>query len=213
MLFSEKKPCVTPERPEGSFRCEGGSCPRSGLRGRPLPAHAAPTGGNPCSPHSRGNTFAAPAPLSLSGAAHPLGAARAARLPLHLDRASEGIRVAVREGRLPRKFTAKEGTLPSQLRCATSPYTGEASGAVSLAPLCKGRLRAPSLWLPCVRGAGAAAPEGFPSCARRPDRRQSVQPPLARQHLCRPRAALPFTPNAARRFCRTAFLFLSPKCR
>ena len=27
-----------------------GSCPRSGLRGRLLPAHAAPTGGNPRSP-------------------------------------------------------------------------------------------------------------------------------------------------------------------
>ena len=38
--------------------------------------------------------------------------------------------------------------------------------------------------------------EGLPSCARRPDRRQSAQPPLARQHLCRPRAALPFTPCA-----------------
>ena len=198
MLFSEKKPCVTPERPEGSFRCEGGSCPRSGLRGY-LPAHAAPTGGNPCSPHSRGNTFAAPAPLSLSGPAHPLGAARTARLPPHPDRASEGIRVAVREGGLPGKFTAKGQ--PFRHSFAVPP------------PLTQGRLRAPSLWLPCVRGAGAAAPEGLPSCARRPDWRQSAQPPLARQHLCRPRAALPFTPNAARRFCRTAFLFLSPKCR
>ena len=63
MLFSEKKPCVTPERPEGAFRCEGRRWRRSGLRGC-LPAHAAPTGGNPYSPHSRGNTFAAPAPLS-----------------------------------------------------------------------------------------------------------------------------------------------------
>ena len=34
--------------------------------------------------------------------------------------------------------------------------------------------------------------EGFPSCARRPDRRQSVQPPLARQHLCRPPRRSPF---------------------
>ena len=51
--------------------------------------------------------------------------------------------------------------------------------------------------------------EGLPSCARRPDRRQSAQPPLARKHLCRPRALFPYfgretkrtSPCALKRIC------------
>ncbi len=74
-----------------------------------------------------------------------LGAARTTCLPPHPDRASEGIRVAVREGETSRKFTAK-GQPSVRHSPATSPYTG-GFGRRPLAPFVRGGLGA-FPWLP-----------------------------------------------------------------
>ena len=73
--------------------------------------------------------------------------------------------VSVRRGLSLRReyYSAKGATPPSQLRCDTSPYTGEAYLRRLFGSPVQGRhtLRR-FFWLPCVRGAGALAPEGLP---------------------------------------------------
>ena len=99
-------------------------------------------------------------------------------------------------------FSFFSKTLDLQVRFAHPSGTqGRQYSVVSLAPLYKGS---------CPRSGlrGCPSPHQplprklLSSCARRPDRRQSAQPPLARKHLCR--APRPFPPYFGRETKRTS---------